>query len=61
MQLSDVIKVIVYLTNIDEWDEMNASYLAAFEDPLPARSSVGVAMLPLGAHIQIDAIAYRKR
>jgi 2-iminobutanoate/2-iminopropanoate deaminase len=61
LQLSDVIKVIVYLTNIGAWDEMNESYLAAFEEPLPARSSVGVAALPLGAHIQIDAIAYRKR
>jgi 2-iminobutanoate/2-iminopropanoate deaminase len=61
IQLSDVVKVIVYLTDIGEWDEMNASYLAAFEDPLPARSSVGVAMLPLGARIQVDAIAHRER
>lgn len=61
MQLSDVIKVIVYLTDISEWDRMNISYLAAFDEPTPARSSVGVESLPLGGRIQIDAIAHRKR
>lgn len=61
MRLADVIKVIVYLTDISEWDQMNASYLAAFDEPLPARSSVGVESLPLGGRIQIDAIARRER
>ncbi len=54
-----VIKVNVYLTEMNDFAAMNAVYAAQFEKPYPARTTVGVASLPLGARIEIELIARR--
>ena len=55
----NVIKVNVYLTDMDDFAAMNAVYAAQFEKPYPARTTVSVASLPLGARIEIEFIARR--
>jgi 2-iminobutanoate/2-iminopropanoate deaminase len=55
-----VIKVNVYLVDMADFAAMNAVYAAQFEKPYPARTTVGVASLPLGARIEIELIARRE-
>ena len=55
-----VIKVNVYLADINDFAAMNAVYATQFEKPYPARTTVGVASLPLGARIEIEMIARRE-
>ena len=52
-----VVKATVYLTDLSLFPRVNAVYAEAFAaDPAPARVTVGVASLPLGAQVEIDAI-----
>jgi 2-iminobutanoate/2-iminopropanoate deaminase len=53
----DVIKVNVYLTDIADWQQLNAPYAAFFGEPFPARTALAVAALPMGAHVEIEAWA----
>lgn len=56
--LADVVKTTVFLTNMDDFPAMNEAYVPAFGDHRPARSSIGVAALPLaGAVVEIEAWA----
>jgi len=55
----DVIKVNVYLTHMHDFEAMNVAYAEAFTEPYPARTTVGVAALPLGAKVEIELIAQR--
>jgi 2-iminobutanoate/2-iminopropanoate deaminase len=55
--LADVVKLNVYLTNMDDFAEMNAAYESSLDAPYPARTTVAVAGLPLGAAIEIEATA----
>jgi len=55
--LSDVVKTTVFLTAMDDFAAMNEEYAAAFGDHRPARSTVGVAALPLGAVVEVEAWA----
>ncbi len=55
--LNDVVKVTVFLTDIDDFEKMNNVYESFFDDEPPARSAVGVAELPKGANVEIEAIA----
>ncbi len=54
-----VVKSTVYLVDLEEFGAMNAVYARFFSDPWPARATVGVAALPRGARVEIDAIAAR--
>lgn len=54
---ADVLRVGVYLTEMADFQAMNAVYSRYFEAPYPARSTVGVAALPLGARVEIDLVA----
>ena len=57
-ELSCVVKATVYLTDLSLFPRVSAVYGDAFHfDPAPARVTVGVAELPLGAQVEIDAIA----
>ncbi|NNF29245.1 MAG: RidA family protein [Gemmatimonadetes bacterium] len=56
---ADVSKVNVYLTDMADFAEMNAAYAERFEQPYPARTTVGVAALPLGARVEIELVARR--
>jgi 2-iminobutanoate/2-iminopropanoate deaminase len=52
-----VVKTTVFLTNMAEFAAMNEVYQTYMTPPYPARSTVQVAALPLGAKIEIEAIA----
>jgi 2-iminobutanoate/2-iminopropanoate deaminase len=54
---ADVVKVGVFLTGIRDFQAMNAVYGRYFEPPYPARTTVAVAALPLGALVEIDLVA----
>ena len=53
----DVVKVNVFLTDMNDFAAMNAMYRQQFAQPYPARTTIGVAALPLGAKIEIELIA----
>jgi 2-iminobutanoate/2-iminopropanoate deaminase len=60
--MADVIKCQVYLTNIADFAAMNEVYAEFFGATKPARTTVGVAALPLsGAKVEIDAVAYKPK
>ena len=56
---SDVLKVTVFLDDIEAFDAMNETYASYFDDEPPARSAVEVAALPKGVGIEVEAIARR--
>jgi 2-iminobutanoate/2-iminopropanoate deaminase len=53
----DVVKVNVYLTDMGDFAAMNEVYARQFSPPYPARTTVGVASLPMGIKIEIEMIA----
>jgi len=55
----DVQKVNVFLTDMNDFLAMNEIYKKQFSEPYPARTTIGVASLPLGAKIEIEMIARR--
>ena len=55
----DVLKCNVYLKDMTEFATMNETYIAFFGDPPPARTTVGVAALALGAAVEIECVAKR--
>jgi 2-iminobutanoate/2-iminopropanoate deaminase len=61
LTLADVIKCNVYLIDMADFAAMNAAYAARFESPFPARTTVAVAGLPLGARVEIECIARKAR
>jgi len=57
LDMSDILKVTVFLDDIEDFDEMNETYAGVFDDEPPARSAVEVANLPKGVGVEIEAIA----
>lgn len=55
--LADVVKTSVFLIDPANYLEMDTAYRARFGDPLPAREAVIVAGLPMGARVEISAVA----
>ena len=53
----DVLKVGVFLTDMQDFAKVNAIYATHFKEPFPARTTVQVAGLPLGADVEMDLIA----
>ena len=53
-QFDDAVRVGVYLTNMADFQRMNAVYAKHFSQPYPARTTIGVAALPGGAAVEID-------
>ena len=56
----DVVKVNVFLTDMATFQEMNQAYASRFQEPFPARTTIGVASLPLGADVEIELIALKR-
>jgi len=54
--LRDVVKVNVYLTDLAHFPLVNEVMASYFSQPYPARAAVGVAQLPRGAAVEIDAV-----
>lgn len=54
--LNDIVKLTVYLTDMGDFPHVNAIMEQYFTAPYPARAAVGVAALPKGAMVEMDAI-----
>ena len=57
LTLGDVVKTTVFLVTMDDFPAMNEVYARYFDEDPPARSTIGVAALPKGARVEIEAIA----
>ena len=57
--LQDVVKMNVFLADMDHFAEMNAAYVEIMGQAPPARITVGKAGLALGAAVEIDCVAYQ--
>ena len=54
--LNQVVKLTIFLTDLDNFAAVNSVMEDYFEQPFPARAAVGVAALPKGADVEADAI-----
>lgn len=59
LDFDNVQKVNVFLTDMGNFAAMNSVYETRFAAPYPARTTIGVASLPLGAGVEIELIAKR--
>jgi reactive intermediate/imine deaminase len=53
-----VVRVTVYLTDLSNFGKVNEVMATYFSEPYPARAAVGVATLPRGADVEVDAVMY---
>lgn len=60
MGFEDVVKTTVFLTDMNDFGQMNAIYSEFFTQNLPARSAVAIKTLPKGALIEIELIATKQ-
>jgi reactive intermediate/imine deaminase len=54
--LAGVVRIGIFLTDLGNFAAVNAVMAEYFKEPYPARSTIGVASLPRGAQVEIDAI-----
>ncbi|MGA0878960.1 MAG: RidA family protein [Ilumatobacteraceae bacterium] len=57
--INDVAKTLCFLTDMDTFSTFNAAYVESFGGARPARSTIGVAALPFGGAVEIEAWAYK--
>ena len=55
-KLQSAVRLTIYTTQLDKFADINETYAEFFPDDPPARAAVGVAALPKGALVEIDAI-----
>jgi 2-iminobutanoate/2-iminopropanoate deaminase len=55
--LNNVLRTTIFLTNLEDYADVNEMYAQFFEKSMPARSTVQVSRLPMDVQIEIDAIA----
>jgi 2-iminobutanoate/2-iminopropanoate deaminase len=60
-ELKDIVSVNVYLSDIDEFGDMNKVYKAFLPNPKPARTTIQAAALVNHAHIEISAVAVKQK
>lgn len=60
LELSNVIKTVVFLSDLADFPKVNAVYETFFCAPYPARSCVAVAGIPKGAKLEIECIAVKE-
>ena len=60
LSMTDVVKTVVFLADLNDFAAVNEVYAQAFAEPFPARSCVQVAGIPKGAKVEIECIAMRK-
>jgi reactive intermediate/imine deaminase len=58
--LQDAVKLTVYLTDLVNFPAVNEAMGRRFREPYPARAAVGVAALPRGAQVEVDAVLILK-
>jgi len=54
--LQSIVKLTIYLTDLDNFATVNAVMADYFQEPYPARAALGVAALPKGADVEAEAI-----
>ena len=59
MDYSNIVKTLVFLTDMSDFAEVNKIYATYFPENPPARSAVAVAALPMGAKFEIEAVAVK--
>ena len=59
--LSDIVKLTIYITDMNDFSIVNEAMAKHFSEPYPARAAIGIKELPKGALIEIDAIAAEKK
>ncbi len=59
LSLDHVVKTTIYLASMDDFQAVNGAYAEFFGKVPPARATVEVSRLPIGARVEIDAIARR--
>ena len=57
--LADVVKTLCFLADMDTFATFNEAYVAGFGTSRPARSTIGVAALPAGGAVEIEAWAFK--
>ena len=57
--LGNVVKTTIYLTDMNDFAEVNEAYGTFFEQHPPARATIAVSALPKGARVEIDCVAAR--
>lgn len=58
-KLTDVFKTMCFLVDMADFATFNEAYISGFGDHRPARTTIGVAALPIGARVEIEAWALR--
>lgn len=56
----DVVRATVYLSDIDDYHEMNKAYASYFDEVFPARACVGGAQIVFGFRVEVSVIAHRE-
>ena len=56
--LSDIVKLTIYLVDLEQFGEVNEVMAEYFDAPFPSRATVAVAALPKGAPIEVEAVAH---
>jgi 2-iminobutanoate/2-iminopropanoate deaminase len=56
LELRHVVKTTVYVTDLNDFSKFNEIYATVFQEPYPARTTVQVAALPLGAMVEVEAL-----
>ena len=54
--LDGIVKLNIYLTDLGNFATVNEILAATFAEPYPARATIGVAALPLGAEVEVEAV-----
>ncbi len=54
--LADAVRITIYVTDMGEFAAINEAYATYWESEPPARVTIGVAALPLGASVEMDAV-----
>ncbi len=57
LDMGDVLKMTIFLDDIEDFAEMNETYAGFFDEDPPARSAIEVGSVPKGAAIEVEAIA----
>src|SRR5258705_8568777 len=53
-----VVRITVYLTDLGNFARVNEVMATYFKEPYPARAAIGVAALPRGSQVEVDAVMY---
>jgi 2-iminobutanoate/2-iminopropanoate deaminase len=59
LDFSNVVKTTIFLTSMGDFTAVNEVYKSYMREPYPARSTIAVAALPMGARVEIEMIASR--